>query len=76
MLEGRVSSPAVSILAACGSVCCGVLDYRCDIVGGGAGSIWSGRVCIGSGMLYLRHLVPDVVNFAMVLEVFFVEVVV
>ena len=27
-------------------------------------------------MLYLRHLVPDVVNFAMVLEVFFVEVVV
>ena len=29
-----------------------------------------------AGMLYLRHLVPDVVNFAMVLEVFFVEVVV
>ena len=27
-------------------------------------------------MFYLRHLVPDVVNFAMVLEVFFVEVVV
>ena len=48
LLEGRVSSPAVSILAACGSVWCGVLEYWCDIVGGGAGSIWSGRVCIGS----------------------------
>ena len=48
LLEGRVSSPAVSILAACGNVWCGVLEYWCDIVGGGAGSIWSGRVCIGS----------------------------
>ena len=48
LLEGRVFSHAASILAACGRVWCGVLEYWYDIVGVGAGGILSGRVCIGS----------------------------
>ena len=39
-------------------------------VSGPAGFAWE------AGMLDLRHLVPDLMKFAMVLDVFFVEVVV